>query len=67
MFYSKIIELGFDDFYIELYENYPCNSKEELNKREGEVIREIGTLNSNIAGRTKEEYKKIYYEKIKND
>jgi len=65
LFYSKIIELGFDDFYIELYENYPCNSKEELNKREGEVIREIGTLNSNIAGRTKEEYKKIYYEKNK--
>ena len=65
LFYSKIIELGFDDFYIELYENYPCNSKVELNRREGEVIREIETLNSNIAGRTKEEYKKIYYEENK--
>jgi hypothetical protein len=24
-----------DNWYIELFENFPCNSKEELNKREG--------------------------------
>jgi hypothetical protein len=48
-----------DDWYIELYENYPCNSREELNKREGEIIREIGTLNNHIAGRSKSEY---YYD-----
>ena len=35
------------NWYIELYENYSCNSREELNKREGEVIRLIGTLNTN--------------------
>ena len=23
-----------DNWYIELYENFPCNNKEELNKRE---------------------------------
>lgn len=29
---------------------------QELNRREGEVIREIGTINKNIAGRTIKEY-----------
>ena len=44
-------------WYIELYESFQCNTREELRKREGEVIREIGTLNKNIAGRTIEEWK----------
>ena len=56
LLYNKMNELGFDNFYIELHENYNCNSKEELNKREGEVIREIGNLNMLIAGRSKQEY-----------
>ena len=49
-----------DNWYIELYELYPCSCKEQLCKREGEVIRLIGTLNNNIAGRTNEEYQKEY-------
>ena len=53
------------NFYIELYENYPCNSKKELERREGQVIREIGTINKNIAGRTKKEYLEENAEKIK--
>jgi hypothetical protein len=36
---------NWDDWYIELYELYSCGSKEELNKREKEVIREIATIN----------------------
>ena len=44
------------DWYIELYEEYPCNNKEILNKREGEIQREIATINKNRAGRTKKEY-----------
>jgi len=44
------------NWYIELYELYSCNSKMELGKKEGEVIREIGTLNSRIEGRTKKQY-----------
>ena len=31
--------IKFDDCYIELYENYKCNNRNELTKREGEVIR----------------------------
>ncbi len=54
--YSYIVDNDWTDFYIELHENYPCNNKKELNRREGEVIREIGTINKCIAGRTKKEY-----------
>jgi len=30
----------YGDVYIELIEYYPCKSKEELNKRQGELVRE---------------------------
>jgi len=50
------INNDWDNWYIELYELYPCNTKEELLKREGEMIRKIGTLNHVINGRTKKEY-----------
>ena len=60
--YKKMHELGIDKFYIELIENYPCESKEELCKREGHFIREMGTLNSSIAGRTKD----MYYQECKD-
>ena len=71
--YSYIENNDWTDWYLELYEKYPCNDRAELCKREGEVIREIGTINKSIAGRTKKEYyndnidkikarKKIYYE-----
>ena len=54
-----------DDWYIELYEDFPCERREQLLKREGEIIREIGTLNQVVAGRTNEEYCKESVEKIK--
>ena len=54
---SKII-LQYEDVYIELIEFFPCNSKEELNKKEGEHIRINNCVNKLIAGRTQKEYKK---------
>ena len=54
---------NWDDWYIELYEEYPCENKEQLCKREGEVIRSIGTLNTRIEGRTRQEH----YEDNKDD
>ena len=50
--------LQYDDYYIELIENYACNSKEELQKREGELIRENKELCVNIVipQRTNKEY-----------
>ena len=73
MFYKMMKEIGHDKFYIELIELYPCNSKEELNAREGYFIRERGTLNKAIIGRTPKQwvednkehlkqYKHNYYE-----
>ncbi len=53
---NEFYDGDWDNWYIELYELYPCNSKQELNRREGEVQREIATINKNIAGRTKKEY-----------
>jgi hypothetical protein len=46
----------FENCYIELYENFSCETKEELCKKEGEIIRLIGTLNKEIAGRTDKEW-----------
>lgn len=38
------------DSYIELLENYPCQSREELNRREGEIIRgTVNCINRNIS------------------
>ena len=61
--YQEIINVGVENFYIELIENYPCNSKEELNKREGEYIRQMGTLNYQVSGRTRQEYREENREK----
>lgn len=54
-----------DNWYIELYENYPCSCREELHKKEGEIIRLIGTLNKNIAGRDGKQYRIDNADKIK--
>ena len=64
-------ELGNDGFRIDLMEDYPCNDKQALRQREGYWIRQMGTLNKVIAGRTakkaNQEYakteKRIQYEK----
>ena len=61
---SNTVNGNWDDWYIELYEEYPCNNKSILEKREGEIIRLIGTVNRIITGRTKEEYIKENKEKI---
>jgi hypothetical protein len=54
--YSKMNELGSDQFYIDLVEEYPCMNKDQLRKKEGEYIRSMGTLSSLISGRTKKEW-----------
>ena len=45
------------DYYIELVEEYPCENKTHLLKREGEIIRATpNCINRCIAGRTKKEW-----------
>ena len=45
LIYKHMKQLGVENFYIELIEDYPCERNEQLVKREGEIIRNIGTLN----------------------
>jgi len=59
----EILELG--DAKIELIENFPCNSKEELRAREGFYIRKENCVNRCVAGRTSKEYAKEYEEKFR--
>ena len=61
---TEALSTDWNDWYIEFYENYPCENKEQLNKREGEIIREIGTVNKQIAGRTDKEWYKDNKERI---
>ena len=55
--YRLFEEFGLENCKIELIEIYPCESKEELLKREGHYIKENDCVNKNIAGRTDEEYR----------
>ena len=41
----RLINGKWDDWYIELYQSYPCNNREELQQKEREIIRLIGNLN----------------------
>ena len=53
---DKMNEYGFDKFFIELIEEYPCNTQIELLAREGHWIKGRGTLNKTIQGRTPKEW-----------
>ena len=61
----KILELG--DAYIELLEEINCDNRNQLEKREGELIRihKDNCVNKSIAGRTQKEYKTDNSEQIK--
>lgn len=51
----KIIEAG--DASIELIEEFPCNNRNELERREGFHIRNNKCINKYVAGRTALEYR----------
>ena len=67
---NKIInskyEGKWDECYYELYENFSCYNKEELSKKEGEIIRlfkndeNYDCINCRIAGRSQSEYNVQY-------
>jgi hypothetical protein len=50
----KILEC--DDYKIELVEEYPCNNRQQLCKKEGEHIKANECINKCVAGRTPKEY-----------
>jgi hypothetical protein len=49
-------KFGVDNCIIELVENYPCNTVEELNAREGYYQRNNPCVNRAIAGRSSKEW-----------
>ena len=49
-------EFGMENCKIELVELYPCNSRIELEKREGCYIKYNECVNKRIAGRSRKEY-----------
>ena len=49
-------EFGLDNCKIELVEYCKCETKDELVRREGELIKNSDCVNKQIAGRTKKEY-----------
>ena len=65
--FSIFDEFGVDNCKIYLIEEFSCNSKEELHRREGQLQKETECVNKMIAGRTKKEYcednKEILHEK----
>jgi len=62
---------NWNDWYIELYENYPCLNRKELERREGEITLKFkndntyNCINERIAGRTHKESCKNYREQNK--
>ena len=71
---KQIIDRG--DYYIELLETYPCESKTELELKETEYQKNINCINKQLARRSKQEYykdnkeiivesRKVYYENNK--
>jgi hypothetical protein len=63
--YKLMSEIGIEHFYIELIEECPCDNKEQLMKKEGEFIRQQGTLNKFVAGRTYKEWRIDNSERIR--
>jgi hypothetical protein len=53
-----------DDCYIELLEEYPCDNRNQLERREGQLIRETDCVNKCIAGRTIKEWVEENKEKV---
>jgi hypothetical protein len=48
--------IKFPDHYIELLELFPCGSRPELCKREGELMRQHNCVNKYIAGRNQKQH-----------
>lgn len=64
-YYTSTEILQHPDAYIELIENFPCENKDQLCKREGEIIRSMECVNKQIPTRTIEEYRETNKDKIK--
>jgi hypothetical protein len=67
---TKVFEMfekyGVENCKISLLQRYPCKSREELNKKEGEYIKQFpNCVNKNIAGRKREDWVLENQDKLK--
>ena len=53
---KSYIVLECEDYKIELVEEYPCNNRQQLLRKEGEYMKNNACVNTSIAGRTDKEY-----------
>ena len=58
-------EYGIDTCKIEWIEDYPCNTKKELEAREGFYIQNLECANRNVMGRTPKEYREQNIDSVK--
>lgn len=65
-YYTSFEILQHPDYYIELIEDYPCETKQELLDREGYYIELLPCVNKVIQGRTKKETQKAWRDKNKD-
>jgi hypothetical protein len=64
-FLTSFLVLECEDYKIELVEEYPCNNRQQLEKKEGEYIKNNECCNKIIVGRTDKEYREDNIDKIK--
>jgi hypothetical protein len=62
---TSFLVLECQDYKIELVEEYPCNNKQQLEKKEGEYIKNNECVNKCVAGRTRKEYRLDNIDKYK--
>ena len=55
--FSIFDEFGVDNCQIYLLEEYPCENRMQLHKKEGEYILNTDCVNKIVAGRTPQEYR----------
>ena len=53
---TAFLVLECEDYKIELLEEYACNNRQQLEKKEGEYIKNNECVNRVIAGRSRQEY-----------
>jgi len=63
-YYTAFELLKYDDCYIELIKECPCETKEQLKKEEGEIIRSMECVNKRIEDRDKKEWRDKHKERL---
>jgi hypothetical protein len=64
--YTSNIILDCEDYKIELIEEYSCNNRQQLERKEGEYIKANECVNKYVAGRTDREWREDNREYLLN-